>query len=97
MNKSLEEVIENCHSLLKNNEGMYHGWFTLTCDKYGYGWFSAWATLNPPESDIDFKYIRSITPIFEGESALEVMTSLMDWLIEWRNTGQKYKENEKYN
>lgn len=97
MNKSLEEVIESCVSLLKNDEGIYHGWFTLTCDKYGYGWYSAWATLNPPDTDIEFKYIRSITPIFEGDSPTEAMNSLMDWLIEWKNNGQKYKEYEKNN
>ncbi len=88
--KTLEEIIKGVVALLKNKEGLYHGWFALTIDKYGYT-YTAWACLNPPEfSDYDLE--RTRTPIFHRETPLDAMCELLDWLVEWDKNGRKYKK-----
>ncbi len=89
-NKTLDVIIEEVMGLLKNKSGMYHGWFTLTTDKYG-GWlYSAWACLNPPDDREDLN--RTKAPHFEGETPNEAMTKLLNWLIEWDKNGREYKK-----
>jgi predicted house-cleaning noncanonical NTP pyrophosphatase (MazG superfamily) len=85
--ESLDAVLSECHRILKNPTGLYHGWFTLTVTKYGT--FVARAVKNPSEfSDDDLG--RSPTRHHYGSSMLEASLALLGELREWELAGRPF-------